>query len=132
MLTKYIEEMNEIFYDRQKLKEYMIKTFTTAINHRDALRTKRYHRMIERACEYINQHYTNEDISLNDVAAYVNFSPSHFSSVFSRETGKSFIRYLTDLRMNKARELLKCTDLRCSDISIAVGYKDPHYFSYIF
>ena len=92
---------------------------------------KRYHRMIERACEYINQHYTNEDISLNDVAAYVNFSPSHFSSVFSRETGKSFIRYLTDLRMNKARELLKCTDLRCSDISIAVGYKDPHYFSYI-
>lgn len=135
----YIEEpfqdsegMNEIFYDKHRLKEYIIKVFSTAINHRDALRTKRYHRIIEQAKEYINQHYTDENISLNDTAAYVNFSPSHFSSVFSRETGKSFIRYLTDLRMGKARELLKCTDLRCSDISAAVGYKDPHYFSYIF
>lgn len=125
-------EMKEIFYDSQKSKAYIVNIFTTAIRRRDALRTKRYHRMIEQAKEYIYEHYADEDISLNDVATYVNISPSHFSAVFSRGTGKSFIKYLTDLRLNKAKELLKCSGLRCSDISMAVGYKDPHYFSYLF
>ena len=122
----------EMYSDPQKARNYITRIFTHAIQKRDVLRTRRYHRMIEQAKEYINEHYTNEEISLNDTAAYVNISPSHFSAVFSRETGFSFIRYLTELRMNKAKELLKCSDLRCSDISAAVGYKDPHYFSYLF
>lgn len=127
-----VDEMKEVLIDFDKVKTYMIRIFTIAIEQRDILRTKRYHRMIEKAKEYINEHYTDSNISLNEVAAYVNISPSHFSTVFSRETGSSFIRYLTDLRMNKARELLKCSDLRCSEISMEIGYKDPHYFSYLF
>lgn len=127
-----LDKMKEMISDSQKARDYMIKIFSIAIKRRDALRTKRGHRIIEQAKEYINKHYANENISLNDIAAYVNLSPSHFSTVFSRETGSSFIKYLTDLRINKAKELLKCSDLRCSDISAAVGYKDPHYFSYLF
>ncbi|NLY43568.1 MAG: response regulator [Clostridiaceae bacterium] len=127
-----LDVIKDIINDSQKAKDYMIRLFTIAIERRDALRTKRVHRIIEQAKEYINKHYSDENISLNDIAAYVNISPSHFSTVFSRETGSSFIKYLTDLRINKAKELLKCTDLRCSDISVAVGYKDPHYFSYLF
>ncbi|HHW66620.1 MAG TPA: response regulator [Epulopiscium sp.] len=127
-----MNEMKEVLMDFQKVKSYITRLLTIAIEQRDVIRTKRYHRMIEQAKEYINEHYADENISLNEVAAYVNISPSHFSTVFSRETGKSFIRYLTDLRMNKAKELLKCSDLRCSEISMAVGYKDPHYFSYLF
>lgn len=129
---KGLEGIKEMYYDNQKAKDYILRIFSVAIERRDALRNKRYHRMIDQAKEYINEHFTNEDISLNETAAYVNLSPSHFSSVFSKETGKSFIRYLTDLRMSKAREMLKCTDMRCSDISMAVGYKDAHYFSYLF
>lgn len=126
------EYMYEKINDPQKAKKYITRIFTTAIERRDAIRTKSCHRMTEQAKEYINEHYADESISLNETAAYLNISPSYFSAVFSRETGKSFIRYLTDLRMSKAKELLKCTDLRCSDISFAVGYKDPHYFSYLF
>lgn len=126
------EQMYEKISDSQKAKAYIVRIFTTAIVRRDELRTRTYRRMIEQAKEYINEHYTDESISLNDTAAHVNISPSHFSVVFSRETGKSFIRYLTDLRMSKAKELLRCTDMRCSDISLAVGYKDPHYFSFLF
>lgn len=129
---KDLKGIKEMFYDDQKAKEYIIRIFSVAIERRDALRNKRYHRIIDLAKEYINEHFSDEDISLNETAAYVNLSPSHFSSVFSKETGKSFIRYLTDLRMSKAREMLKCTDMRCSDISMAVGYKDAHYFSYLF
>ncbi|MDP4179538.1 MAG: helix-turn-helix domain-containing protein, partial [Bacillota bacterium] len=126
------ESIKEVIDEPHKSKDYIVRMFTIAIDQRDVIRTKRYHRLIEQAKEYINDHYTDDNISLNETAAYVNISPSHFSSVFSREAGKTFIRYLTDLRMNKAKELLKCTDMRCSDISSAVGYKDPHYFSYLF
>ena len=46
--------------------------------------------------------------------------------------GMPFIKYLTDFRINKAKELLRCTSKRSVDISLEVGYKDPHYFSYLF
>jgi two-component system response regulator YesN len=129
---KESESVMEIVDELKKARDYIVRIFTIAIEQRDVIRTKRYHRLIEQSKEYINEHYADEKISLNEVAAYVNISPNHFSTIFSREAGKSFIRYLTELRMNKAKEMLKCSDLRCSEISTAVGYKDPHYFSYLF
>lgn len=59
-------------------------------------------------------------------------SPSYFSSVFSKEMGKTFIEYLTEVRMEKAKQYLVCSSMKTSEISYEVGYKDPHYFSYIF
>ena len=59
-------------------------------------------------------------------------SNSRFSTVFSQETGVSFTSYLTGLRISKAKELLRATDMRSSQICFAVGYNDRHYFSYIF
>jgi len=125
-------KLNEMVYDIRKVKDYIRQLITVAIDRRDIISTKRYQSVIQRAKEYINNHYSDENLSLNEVASFVNISPSHFSAVFSRETGSSFIKYLTDLRLNKAKELLKCSDMSCSEISIAVGYKDPHYFSYLF
>lgn len=113
-------------------KQYIEKIFTKAIEFRDVIASKHYNDMINKAKVYINDNYTNEDISLNLVASSVFISPSHFSAVFSQKTGQTFIKYLTDLRMNKAKELLKCTDMRTSEIGYFVGYKDPHYFSYLF
>ena len=82
--------------------------------------------------KYIDKNYADEDLSLNVLASHVNFSPNHLSMVFSQQTGKTFIKYLTDFRMSKAKELLRCTGKRSSEISLEVGYKDPHYFSYLF
>ena len=82
--------------------------------------------------KYIDDNYADEDLSLNLVASHVNFSPNHLSMIFSQQTGETFIKYLTDYRMNKAKEMLKCTGKRSVEISIDVGYKDPHYFSYLF
>ena len=59
-------------------------------------------------------------------------SANHFSALFSQEMQQTFIEYLTQLRMNKAKELLRCSDKRSGEIALEVGYKDPHYFSFLF
>ena len=66
------------------------------------------------------------------MAASVNLSPNHFSTIFSQETGQTFIEYLTGVRMEHAKELLRSTSMKTAEIAFAVGYKDPHYFSYLF
>ena len=59
-------------------------------------------------------------------------SDSRFSAVFGQQMGMTFTEYLTTLRMSKAKELLSATAMRSSEIAQAVGYNDPHYFSYLF
>ena len=59
-------------------------------------------------------------------------SPNYLSAVFSQEMGTTFVEYLTTKRMEKARELLRASDLRSGEIAAAVGYKDSHYFSFLF
>ena len=82
--------------------------------------------------EYIEERYTDEKISLNDVATVVDVSPNYFSAIFSQEMGMTFIEYVTKKRMDKAKRLLKQTDMHTADIALEVGYKDPHYFSFVF
>lgn len=115
-----------------KTKTYIANLLHIAIGLREELASNHYNGMIKKAKEYISEHYANEDISLNEVASSVFISPSHFSALFSQKTGQTFVKYLTDMRMNKAKELLKCSDMKTSEIGYSVGYKDPHYFSYIF
>ncbi len=62
----------------------------------------------------------------------MNLSPNHFSTIFSQETGRTFVEYLTYVRMEKAKELLRNTNRKTSDIAFEAGYRDAHYFSYLF
>lgn len=113
-------------------KEYLIRIIGQALEIRDRATGNRYDNIVEDVKRYIEANYAQEDLSLNIIAAHVNFSPNHLSTVFSQQTGQTFIKYLTDYRMNKAKELLRCSGKRSSEISIEVGYKDSHYFSYLF
>ncbi len=88
--------------------------------------------VIQRAKRYIQEHFADPDISLNTVAAEVNYSPNHFSTVFSQEAGDTFIEYLTCTRITRAKQLLSSTGMRSSEIAYEVGYNDPHYFSFLF
>lgn len=115
-----------------KLKTYLTQLLKNNIIRREEKVGRRYSDLIDDARRYIDQHYAEEEISLNQVARVVNMSPSYFSLVFGREAGQTFVEYLTALRMDKAKELLMCSSLRTSEIGYEVGYKDPHYFSYIF
>lgn len=118
--------------DKEAAKDYFIRIMQKAMDLRDAGASNRYGKVIDEVKKYIEENYGDEELSLNKLAGHVNFSPNHLSMVFSAQTGKTFIKYLTDYRMEKAKELLRCTSKRGADISYEVGYKDPHYFSYLF
>ncbi len=88
--------------------------------------------MIGTALNFINENYMDADMSLNQAACAANVSANHFSALFSQEMNQTFIEYLTELRMKKAKELLRCTDMRSGQIALEIGYKDSHYFSFLF
>lgn len=111
---------------------YLIRIICRALELRDKTVSNRYGDVVNEVVRYIEENYSDEELSLNVLASHVNFSPNHLSMVFSQQMGQTFIRYLTTYRMNKAKELLRCTGKRSSIISMEVGYKDPHYFSYLF
>ncbi len=118
--------------DKDSAVDYFTRIMSNVIELREAGVSNRYNSVIDEVKRYIDENYGDEELSLNKIAGHVNFSPNHLSTVFSAQTGMTFIKYLTDYRMNKAKELLCCTNKRGSDISYEVGYKDPHYFSYLF
>ena len=118
--------------DSDSAIRYITRILDKALEARDRAASSRYDDVVDRVTKYIEENYADEDLSLNLLASHVNFSPNHLSMIFSQQTGQSFIKYLTDYRMNKAKELLRCTGKRSSLISQEVGYKDPHYFSYLF
>ncbi|MCR5590707.1 MAG: response regulator [Lachnospiraceae bacterium] len=126
------EVTKEVLENVETVRGYITEIIGEAIQRRDSVATNRYMEIVDEAVKYIEENYTDEDLSLNLLASHVNVSPNHLSTIFSQQTGQTFIKYLTEYRMNKAKEMLKCTSLRSSEISEAVGYKDPHYFSYMF
>ncbi|NMA66021.1 MAG: helix-turn-helix domain-containing protein [Clostridiaceae bacterium] len=87
--------------------------------------------IIVKAKRFIQSHFI-EDISLNTVADHLSLSPGYLSILFKKETGQNFIDYLIELRMEKAKELLRTTELKIYEISKKVGYENIYYFSRIF
>ena len=111
---------------------YAEKMISQAMEIRDQTSGNKNRSILKTAVDFIDEHYMDEDISLNTAANVANVSSNHFSALFSQNMGQTFIEYLTTLRMNKAKELLRCTGMRSSEIAGEIGYKDAHYFSYLF
>ncbi len=88
--------------------------------------------VISRAEEYVKENFCDPNISLISVAKHVGMSAAHLSTVFSQTVGKTFISYLTSLRVEKAKELLSQTDFKLSAIAMEIGYNEPNYFSHVF
>ena len=108
------------------------RVLTSVLHYRNAHIQGRYADVILRAKKYIDDNYADPDICLRSTAEAVNLSPNHFSTVFSQECKTTFIEYLTSVRIEQAKKLLKSTDLKSADIAYEVGFNDPHYFSFIF
>jgi two-component system response regulator YesN len=87
--------------------------------------------VLQRARDFILAHYT-EGLSLEEVAGQVALSPTYFSRIFKQAMGCTFVEYLTRVRLEEARHLLRTTTLSLAEISYAVGYQSPNYFSEVF
>jgi two-component system response regulator YesN len=130
-LTQQTELMN-LSRCPDKALEAAQMLISAALTYRDDHAASRYGEILRRARAFIEENYQRPDITLHDVASHVALSNNHFCTVFSQEMGVTFTEYITRTRMDKAKHLLINTSDRASEIAGAVGYNDPHYFSYLF
>ena len=116
----------------QDLRRYITEFLMAAVKLRTQYSAGQYKDILTRAIKYIDSNYTDENISLSSIAKEVNISANYLSAEFSQEMKCTITEYVTSKRMAKAKELLKTTDKRSGEIASEVGYKDPHYFSFLF
>lgn len=88
--------------------------------------------LVQNIKAYIQDHLENPDLNSNEVADQFHMSPGHLGRIIKQETGETFVSLLTNIRIQRASELLKHTDLKSYLIGVQVGITDPHYFSILF
>ena len=126
------DNIQKIISSPEKFAEAVRSLLAVLFEFRDTHTVGRYKSVIVKAREYIDSNFSSPEISLFSTAAYVGISPNHLSTVFVQETGENFSGYLTRVRMDKAKFLLKNTAMKSVDIANETGINDPQYFSYIF
>lgn len=89
------------------------------------------HRTFKKSIKYIHENYT-EKIQIPYLAKLENLSNSRYIALFSKEKGKTPSKYILDLRLSRACDLLLSTNMEIGLIGIASGYKDQYFFSKIF
>ncbi|MBP1963909.1 two-component system response regulator YesN [Paenibacillus aceris] len=88
-------------------------------------------RSVDVALQYIRTHY-HDDLSLEKVAAIVYLNPVYFSQLFKQKTGQGFKEYVTHLRLEQAKQLLRNPKLKLADVAERIGYQDMRHFSQVF
>jgi len=133
---EYMGQMEQIQPDinaqTTNIPEYFGGLLHLAMDIRDRENDDQSRTIIRKATEFIDAHYDEESLSLNEVADYAEVSASYFSAIFSQGMQKTFVEYVTAKRMEKAKKLLRSTENSSSEVAGLCGYKDPHYFSFVF
>ncbi len=127
----YLEKM-ERFTDTRSLKLWLTNYFAWIMDYSASRLRITETDVIVRAKRYLTDHYEDADLSLAKVAEYVELNEKYFSNCFTKETGETFSSYLTALRMQKARELLKTTTFKVYEISEMAGYHNVEHFNRVF
>ena len=124
--------VQDIHMKAEEVSDYFVDSLQAAITIRDKESNYQSSKMLGRALDYIDENYDKEDLSLSSVAGKVDVSANYLSAIFSQNMQKTFVEYVTEKRMEKAKKLLAGTDKSSGSIALEVGYKDAHYFSFVF
>lgn len=89
-------------------------------------------KVITRVQELIREQFANPDLNLEMLAQRVFLHPTYLSELFKETTGQKFIDYVTTVRMEEAKRILRETDMKMYEVALAVGYTSPKYFSTLF
>lgn len=115
--------------DLQEWMNHLCFKMQDMLNEKRSNTTKNF---IFKAVDYVNENYSNPELTVESICSYLNVSYAYFSTVFKKEVGKSFTSYLTEIRMNKAVQFMLENNEKTYVIAHDVGYTDPNYFSYVF
>ena len=124
--------IDEAVKDEKHFRATLEQVLNFVLEYRDSKATGKYADVILKAKKYIEENYADQNTTLSTVADVVCLSPNHFSAIFSQECKTTFIEYLTNVRIDNAKRLMRETDMKGYDIAYECGFSDPHYFSYIF
>lgn len=118
-----------------KVEDFSRWLLSMALHINQAMNQERDNTMkqvIQKAKEYIMENFQDPDLSVEKICRQLHLSPAYFSTMFKKETGQAYIAYLTQVRLDKAVELLNKTDDKTYVIAAKVGYQEQNYFSYVF
>ena len=130
-LENFLDIISKI-KDGDSFKQWMVGICNNISHGMQQKRESTSKQIIKEAKDYILSNYVNPELSLEIICRHLHLSPAYFSSLFKKETGQTYINYLTDIRLNKAVELLSTTDEKTYMIAEKVGYLEQNYFSYVF
>lgn len=128
---KLVEEIYGL-EDFKVLENSILVVFNKLCKNLHNSRENEKQQIVVQALQFIDTNYSDSGLDLNKISEELNMSTSYFSRIFKKERGQTFIEYLTEYRIEKAKELLKASDMKVYEISEQVGYEDAHYFSYNF
>ena len=120
------------FTDIKQLKEWIAGICVKIMSHISKDRQDSCKLLVEKAKEYIDEKYFDSEITIDHLCKMLHISPTYFSTIFKKETKLTFVSYLTQVRMDAAKKLLRTTGLKFFEIAEQVGYAEPNYFSYCF
>lgn len=126
------EKVRDVSVNSRNIYDYIQELLERALALRDRESENQGKKVLKKGLEYIEENFSEDTLSLNSVAGAIGVSGNYFSSVFSQEMQMTFIEYVTKKRMDKAKKLLRQSEMHSGDIAAEVGYKDPHYFSFVF
>lgn len=119
-------------WDYQDMYNYLLNFCIKLLEAISLNRMNSFSIIVDGAIKIIDKNYDNPDLSVDMVSSMVNLSASYFRSIFKKEMGKTFGKYVTEVRMKKAKDFILTTNMKNYEIAEATGYTDPHYFSYCF
>ncbi|MFA9377655.1 MAG: response regulator [Lachnotalea sp.] len=129
-LMDYADSIIEEIHEKEKIIEFFHKLIdNTKLYCEENADTNKL--LVQKVCSYVKENYIL-DISLEEAAEMIGYSSFYFAKLMREYFDMSFIDYLTSVRINKAEELLKTTDLTVSEIGYKVGYNDANYFTRVF
>ena len=118
--------------DSTQLGEWLCKVSLMMQEQLQSNRADGAQTFVSKAVEYVRDNYSDQELTIDKICGILGISAAYFSTMFKKETGKTFIAYLTDYRMEQAVQRLIGRDEKTYVIAAQVGYADPAYFSYVF